>query len=285
MLNAVRQAVEVGAPCDLGTISVDAARVAAFRAAIGLPPGPRVPLGLALALCGGPQPAVPLVPDIVTVHGGHVLLAARPFLVPGRYQVTAWIRDIFEKSGRSGELVVIARRAELRDATGTLVVTVDQSEIARRRGPERLLSAPSGSRPGPPAHAETATAPLELGECIISERRPAPDAATVARYAASISERVPFFTDAALARAAGFADVIVPGPMQSALLEERVATRLPDWALQELHLTFRVPVITGEPIRFEAVVVEHEDARVVLDLTITNSSGDRAAIGSAVLRR
>ena len=285
MLAAVRTAI--GVACELGEVVVDDARVARYRAALDLPPAPRVPLGLALSLCGGRQPAVEFTPDVVTVHAGHLVRVLRPVVTPARYRLTARIRDICEKSGRSGHLLVIARHAEIRDEAGELVVTVDQSEIARRQ--PSAPASPAGPRPAVtavrPASAAFATGPIALGETILSESRQAPDAVLVGRYAATLNEEVPFFTDAGLARAAGFAGVIVPGPVQSALFEELIATRFPAWTPREIHLTFRLPVLAGEVITFTAVVTEHEDTHVVLDLTIENGTGDRAAVGTATLAR
>ena len=97
------------------------------------------------------------------------------------------------------------------------------------------------------------------------------------------------FTDSAFARALGYADVIVPGPLQSALLEAFLHEYLPGWTLGRLSLTFRVSLIAGEPITLAAVVVEHVlergAAMLVCDLSLENRDGERAALGLAELTR
>jgi hypothetical protein len=104
-------------------------------------------------------------------------------------------------------------------------------------------------------------------------------------YAGSLGGTEPFFSDPSSARRLGFADVIVPGPMQSALFEDLLARRLPTWDLVDLSLSFRVSVVVGEPIALRAIVIElsAEHDHLVADLTLENRSGDRAAVGTATL--
>lgn len=281
MLKALGQAI--GTDCDLGVITVDAGLVDRFRTMMGIAAGPQVPLGLALALCGGPRPAAEFEPDVLTVHAGHALTLERPF-VPARYQALARVTDVYEKSGRSGHLVVVARRAELRNAAGDLVIAVDQSEIARRLRP---AGAPAPRRrAASSSEPSLITGPLELGETVVTCHQRAPGAEIVARYAASVAggEPLPLFTDAAFAQRAGFADVIVPGPVQSAQLEALLAAHLPEWQLVHLNVSFRVSLVAGEPVTLLAVVTELEPhAQLVLDLTIENAAGERAAVGTATL--
>ena len=279
--------VRVGETFDLGWVDVDAAAVRRYWDAVGLPAPVtqrHLPLGLALALRGAPRPALELAAEAVSVHAGHTLAAHRPFVAERRYRLLSRIGDVFEKSGRSGPLTVIVRTSELLDEHGATVVTIREQQIARWRG------RPTEPRPIQVRHADgESVAPeesVEIGSTIAVEHRLAPDARTVHGYAASLSGREPLFSDAEFARELGYADVIVPGPVQSALLEALLARHLPRWDLVDLSLTFRVSVIAGEPISLTAMVIEADDQghRLVLDLTVENSHAERAAVGTATLQ-
>ena len=97
------------------------------------------------------------------------------------------------------------------------------------------------------------------------------------------------YGDRRVAQRLGYADVIVPGPLQSALLESFLRRRLRGWTLHRLSLTFRVSLIAHEPIVLSAVVVEHEDSThpstLLCDLSLENRDGERAAVGTAELCR
>jgi hydroxyacyl-ACP dehydratase HTD2-like protein with hotdog domain len=280
----------VGETVDLGWVEVDAATVESYWQAVGLPmPSAqrRLPLGLALALRGGPRPSVELAPETVSVHAGHSIIAHRPFAVERRYRVLARIAEVFEKSGRSGPLTVVVRTAELRDESDALVVAIREQQIARwRREAVPPPRHPTAHVTDPP-RSEGPDQPLDIGSTIATERRRAPDAASVSAYAGSLGGAEPLFSDSRFARRLGYADVIVPGPIQSALLENLLARHLPEWDVDELSVSFRVSLSAGEPIALTALVTEIDlDAtRLVADLTLENSSGERAAVGTANLCR
>jgi hydroxyacyl-ACP dehydratase HTD2-like protein with hotdog domain len=278
--------VQVGETVDLGWVDVDTAVVRRYWDAVGLrvPLDRRqLPLGLALALRGMPRPGVELAADVVSVHAGHTLVAHRPFVGGRRYRLLARIAEIFEKSGRSGPLTVVARSSELRDEADAAVVTVREQQIVRWRGsptaPRPILARPTLAAPPTPWAA------IDLGATVAVEHRLAPDARLVRGYAGSLSGVEPLFSDADFARRLGFADVIVPGPVQSALLESLLVRSLPRWDVVELSLSFRVSVIAAEPITLTALVTEIDecDQRLVVDLTLENSHGERAAVGTATL--
>ena len=128
----------VGETVELGRVSTDAETVERYWRTHGLSPaeGRRpLPLGLALALRGGPLPAVELDPRAVSFHAGHTLSARRPFVAGRTYGVRARIAEVFEKSGRSGPLTVVARTAELYDADA-VVVAIHEQQIVRWRAPD-----------------------------------------------------------------------------------------------------------------------------------------------------
>ncbi len=289
----------LGRDVDLGTVDVTPERIRRYARSVGdraLAAGPcRVaPLGFALAVRGGPVPAIELAADTISVHAGHAITAHRQLTAPGVYGLRARITDVFEKSGRSGPLIVITRRAELRASDGSVTATVDDQQIVRRRraASEPPLTAPLPQRDDARRTEERsapsgAAADLEVGALIGPRHRPAPSATGIAAYARSLGGREPLFTDRAFARSLGYADVIVPGPLQSGLLEAMLRRRLPGWELRRLSLTFRVSVIAREPIALAAVVVEHHrrpDCTALLyDLTLENREGERAALGTAEL--
>lgn len=289
----------LGREVDLGTVDVSVEGIRRYATTVGdhtLAAGPcrEAPLGFALALRGGPAPDVDLAPDTVSVHAGHVITAHRPLVAPARYTVRARISDVFEKSGRSGPLTVIARCADIRATDGSVVTTVEDQQIVRwrRSGPLVPTGAPAmhgdvDQRREEQGSERGGELELEVGTQLGPEHRRAPDAGEIAAYAASLGGRAPMFTDRAFARGLGYADVIVPGPLQSALLEAMLRRRLPGWELRRLAVTFRMSMTAYEPIALAMVVVERHLRRdytvVIGDLSLENRDGERAALGTAEL--
>ena len=291
----------LGRDVDLGTVEVTPDRLRAYAAAVGdraagREPFREAPLGFALALRGGPVPEVDLPADTISVHGGHVITAHHPLTAPRGYALRARVTDVFEKSGRSGPLIVIVRRAEIRASDGALVATVDDQQIVRWRPPDPagLPAVPAAGRVrqrrADARSDRRADAPdLEVGGLVALQHRRAPSATAIATYARSLGGRAPLFTDRTFARSLGYADVIVPGPLQSALLEALVRQWLPGWTLHRLSLTFRLSLTAREPIALSVVVIEHRRHRaataLVCDLSLENRDGERAALGMVELTR
>jgi hypothetical protein len=173
----------VGETVELGRVSTDAETVERYWRTHGLSPadGRRtLPLGLALTLRGGPLPAVELDPRAVSFHAGHTLSAQRSFVAGRTYGVRARIAEVFEKSGRSGPLTVVARTAELYDADA-VVVAIDEQQIVRWRRPEAAeppTHEPFPHGDGPP---QETTGDLDIGSTIATLRRRAPGAQDGAR--------------------------------------------------------------------------------------------------------
>ncbi|MEO8601946.1 MAG: hypothetical protein ABI629_05165 [bacterium] len=288
----------VGVEVDLGWTEITLQLVRRYREGVGQncagsASTQRVPLGLALTLRGGPVPPVALREQTVSVHGGHALRSLAPLVTGDRYRVRTRIDRIFEKSGRSGPLTVIARSASLRSQRGG-VVWIEDHQIVRwrsNRDPSLLLSAPSLplSPDGPMLGEPTTPEPLELGMVVASEVRPAPDAAALRRYAEILADRELIFTDPDAARSLGYADVIVPGPVQGAILEDLVCRQLPGWHIASLAFTFRISLVASEAISLSATVTQIDESGgsqvLGLDLAIENADGERAAVGSATLMR
>ncbi len=129
---------------------------------------------------------------------------------------------------------------------------------------------------------------VDVGDPIGPERRRSPDAAAVRAYALRHDAPEKLFVDRDFMQREGFRDVIVPGPMQTAFLEQMLRRHFPGWQLERLSATFRISVVTGEPVVLSGVITEVHQTRtglrVVCDLVIENAEGDRATTGAAVLR-
>jgi acyl dehydratase len=290
----------IGSHVDLGLIEVTPERVRRYAEVAGdhvLAAGPCdvAPLGFALALRGKPLPEVDTAGDTVSVHAGHAITLCRPLTAPGTYRLRARIADVFEKSGRSGPLAVIQRRAEICALDGSMVATVDDQQIVRRhRGATgtRTTAAVRRGASSTDIHrldddAVGEALDLEVGAQLPAQRRLAPSAEAIALYAHSLGGQEPLFLDRDFAASLGYADVIVPGPLQSALLESMLRRQLPGWGLRQLTLSFRVSVVACQPITLTAIVVErhlrHSGTSLLCDLAIENDDGERTALGTAAL--
>jgi hydroxyacyl-ACP dehydratase HTD2-like protein with hotdog domain len=128
-----------------------------------------------------------------------------------------------------------------------------------------------------------------LGDEISLWERDAPTAEEVAAYVGTSRMREHLFIDADYARSRGYRGVVVPGPLLTAFLEHYLRARLPGWRLERLSTSFRVPTITGDHLRFRGAITEHhataDGERLVCDVVIEHSSGDRAVTATATLRR
>lgn len=132
-------------------------------------------------------------------------------------------------------------------------------------------------------------AAVQLGDAIGPQRRRAPQAAQIAAYMGAGRFAEPLFVDEAYARALGFAGVIAPGPMLTAFLEQFVRGALPDWRLEALGTTFRVPTLAGSEVELRGAVTEHHEMadgeRLVCDLVLSHTDGTAAVTGTARLCR
>jgi len=122
-----------------------------------------------------------------------------------------------------------------------------------------------------------------LGDELGPRRRHAPTTDHVAGYIGA--DNVGEF--AAHARAVGRSGIVVPGPMLSAFLEQFVRAELPEWRLERLATTFRVPTLAGSHLVLRGAITEHHELadgdRLVCDLVIEHEDGERAVTGTATL--
>lgn len=286
--------VPVGTPVQGEWVTLTAEDLQRYQHAAGLIAADgagEVPLGFLFATRGEVLPDPRIAEGVIGVHGGHLLRVSGPLTLPLRVRPVARIERIFEKSGRRGLLTVIARSTTLLGEDGQALCLIEDHHILRR--PPAVVRPDPSPAPAPPKAPTpplrtsfAAVEALEPGETIAVEHRRAPDASAIRRYAEPFAGGDPLFTDGELARRVGFDDVIVPGPLQSALLEALVTCALPTWRLHQLACTFRISLLAAEAMTLSAVVTELDPtaATLHLDLTIENAAGERAATGSAVLR-
>jgi len=297
----------LGREVDLGDITVTTDLIAEYMRAVGDPatsgsPLHEAPPTFCLAVRRAASPSVPLPADMFSVHGGHDLEVHQPIRAGGRYAIRGCVADVFEKMGRTGRLTVIVSEVRITDVRGMLATRLLERMIVRPRPPAGAPAPEIGSDFAPPQtdgeglHLPPAEAPagaargdVDLGFELGPHRRGTPDADGIAAYARSVDTAESLFRNPAWARALGFRDVLVPGPMLSAFLEHFVRGQLPGWSLERLSTTFRVPTITGDGIVMSGVVTEHHEAadgeRLVCDLVVEHINGERAVTGTATLRR
>jgi hypothetical protein len=126
---------------------------------------------------------------------------------------------------------------------------------------------------------------IGLGDELGPVRRYAPGAADLAAYIGA--DNVDEF--AAHARAIGQEGIVVPGPMLAAFLEQFVRREFPQWRVERLTVTFRVPCLAGAELVLRGAVTEHHEMadgeRLVCDLVIEHNDGERAVTGSTTLAK
>lgn len=303
----------LGREVELACVTVTAEMIADYAHAVGDTPAAtgEAPPTFCLSMRRGMTPEVPLPPDVFGVYGGHDLEFQRPIRAGEQYRITGRIAEVYEKIGRSGTLTVVVRDATVCELTGAVAARIVERQIIRKR-PQPTTAAAGPERPSPAAArmvtdpseegtfagrrdatSTAATEPpvddLDLGHELGPWRRSTPTADAIARYAGTADIAEPLFTSAPTARGLGYRGVVVPGPMLAAFLEHFVRRELPGWRLERLGTTFRVPTITGDTITLSGVVTERHELpdgeRLVIDLLIEHSDGERAVTGTATLRR
>jgi len=194
--------------------------------------------------------------DIITVQGRRIEVSQRP---PGVYVVT---------------------RFEMRDATGTLVATVDDGAISR------------GAHTDGPDVSRDETPPLprptgrETGgwSVTVAIAREAPHV-----YTECADIWNPIHTERRVALAAGLPDIILQGSATMAIaareLVNRVASGDPT-RLARLAGQFRAMVIPGEEIRVVCSgTASGEESRTIAFFEVLNSKGEATVKGGTAVFR
>jgi hydroxyacyl-ACP dehydratase HTD2-like protein with hotdog domain len=285
---------QLGRVVELGDVTVTADMIGAYLRAVGdtWASTAEAPPTFCLSMRRGMTPQVELPPDVFGVYGGHDLEFHQPIRAGESYRITGNIAEVYEKIGRSGTLTVVVREAVVAASDGSAAARIVERQIVRQRP---KAAAPAATRaqavqsPDEDHTAEQVVPAIDLGHELAAWRRPTPTPDAIARYVHTADIAEPLFTSAPVARALGYRDVVVPGPMLAAFLEQFVRRRLPGWRLERLGATFRVPTITGDAISLGGVVTERHELpdgeRIVADLVLTHSDGERAVTGTATLRR
>jgi hydroxyacyl-ACP dehydratase HTD2-like protein with hotdog domain len=287
----------LGREVELVRLDVTTDMIANYASAVGDTPAASgaAPPTFCIAMRRGMTPEVTLPPDMFGLYGGHDIEFHRPIRAGESYRVTGKLAEVYEKIGRSGTLTVVVREALISEHNGTLAARIVERQIVRQR-PTCAASAttPRGRNvPAPDEEDASGTlgrrvADLDLGHELGPWRRATPTAEVIARYAATADVPEPLFTSASSARELGYSGVLVPGPMLTAFLEHFVRRELPGWQMERLSATFRAPTITGDVLVLSGVVTERHELvdgeRIVCDLVIEHSDGERAVTGTATLR-
>jgi acyl dehydratase len=128
----------LGREVDLGEVTVTAEMIATYARAVGDDETlagslHEAPPTFCLVLRRGMTPEIELPPGMFGVYGGHDMEFHQAIRAGETYRISARITDVFEKSGRTGELTVVVREADIRDQHGQLVTRVVEQQIVRQR--------------------------------------------------------------------------------------------------------------------------------------------------------
>jgi hydroxyacyl-ACP dehydratase HTD2-like protein with hotdog domain len=292
----------LGREIELACVTVTAEMIAGYAQTVGDTPATtgEAPPTFCLSMRRGMTPEMQLPPGMFGVYGGHDLEFHQPIRSGEPYRVTGKITEVYEKIGRSGALTVVVREAVICDGSGTVAARIVERQIVRQRPgtAARITSTRDTASPPAPAPREEAwtgdavgrsAAGIDLGHELGPWRRSTPTAEVIARYAGTADIAEELFTSPSAARRLGYRGVVVPGPMLAAFMEHFVRRELPGWRLERLSATFRVPTITGDTIVLSGVITERhgltDGARIVCDLLIEHSDGERAVTGTATVRQ
>jgi hypothetical protein len=257
---------------------------------------PTVPISYALALRRGHGPEVSVAPDAFAIHGGHEIELVTRLSVGRTYVVKGCVDQIFEKTGRSGLMTMVGRRVWIHDeSTGTLAATIRDRQIVRWR-PQRPttfagvppddvppLTAPGAS---PAVGSDSADDDLEVGDLLGPFHRPGLSAHEISSWAGVLRDREVLFHDPRGSQHLGYANLVVPGPLQTALVDRAIRLRLPAWTAVRLDMTFRQSLLADQPLVIEGVVVDSNAERRTCEIIVRRGvTGDITSAGSVTLVR
>lgn len=164
------------------------------------------------------------------------------------------IVSVTPKSGRGGELIVVAIRHEIALRGGETLLTEYQDTIFR---------AATSASAKPPSRAEPATAEWE--------RTVVPDAVLLFRYSALTFNSHRIHYDRAYTNGVeGYPGLVVHGPLIATLLVDLMRRNCEEWP-KNLAVRASAPAFDGEPLRLEGARAAQ---RAGADLWATNAAGD-----------
>lgn len=249
------------------------------------------PLSFALVLRRGHGPEVAISPKAFGIHGGHDIELLAPILVGQHYVVSARVERIYRKTGRSGPMTVIERRVRIDDQQGQTTGIITDRQVLRWKPSAGGIPVRSRSTKQPGPSGTTAALPqvdqdLEVGEIVGPWSRKGPTREEISGWADALRDREPLFHDRGRSDALGYADLVVPGPMQSAFVDHLLAAALGQWRATRLNMTFRQSLLADERLEIEATVVEAEGESRTAEIVIRNAaSGETTSVGTATLAR
>jgi len=254
-----------------------------------------VPISYTLALRREHGPEITVVPQAFAIHGGHDIELVTALSIGHTYVVSGCVEQIFEKTGRSGPMTVVGRRIWIHEASsGALAATIRDHQIVRWR--PQIAAAPAGTTdvhdvPASPDDDWTtliepdSVANLEVGDVVGPFVRGGPSAEDISSWAGVLRDRETLFHDPRGSRELGYANLVVPGPLQSAVVDRAFALGLPKFTAVRLDMTFRQSLLADQPMAIEGVVVDSDAEYRTCDIIIRRGlAGEITSAGSVLLR-
>ncbi len=274
---------------EIDRVDVTADQVDAFIRCAQSPAAPapaekplQAPLTFALALRRGHGPDVTISPDAFAIHGGHDIVRHAPIEIAQSYAIRGRIERVFEKTGRSGPMKIVERYVRIETETGSIATEIRDRQIVRWRPTAKAQVSAAHSKATKP-HSEVTTdfggtgqssEHFDVGDTLGPMTRRGPTGPEISSWANSLRDRETLFHDKQASVDLGYADLVVPGPMQSAFIDFWLRDLMPEWELQNLSMTFRQSLIAGDPLRITAVVVDESATTRTLDITVENASSN-----------
>ena len=255
------------------------------------------PISFALALRSEHGPGVTVSPRAFAIHGGHDIALHTALRVGAAYKVLSAVERIFEKTGRSGPMTIVERRIWIEESDGILAAEIRDRQVVRWRPdtpfghhPRSAVSSPatiaSEYADGLSAEHSRQHHDLDLGAVLGPFHLRGPEAEAISDWAASLCDREVLFHDPAGSRDLGYADLVIPGPMQSAFVDHIVASLLHDWRAVQMNMTFRQSLLAGDPMAIQGIVVDAAADRRTCEIIIRHAAtGETTSTGTMTLAR
>lgn len=255
-----------------------AALSAVLECANGFAPGSTVPLAWhwlyfldwprrnSLALDGHPEGGgfMPPIPDRTRMFAGGSLTIHGPLVFGESANRTSSMLDVQHRNGRSGEMLFVPVRHEIRQG-GQLVLT-DQQDLVYRRKIE-------GGTPAPrPVEEQSSVDP----DCVVPF---AADPMLLFRFSAltANTHRI-HYDEPYTTRIEGFPGLVVHGPLLVILMSQVLSEQFPQADVSSFKYRLRRPVFVND-----AFMVTGEGADGLVHLKVIQESGAICAEATAVL--
>ena len=240
-----------------------------------------------------PSPAVPEfeVPYAGVLDAGSRWHFSRPVVAGDTISVTTRLVDLYERTGKLGNMLFAVRENTFVNQDGETAVVERDTEIyydGRAGAPPRSRET---SRSATPAEAVSLGAP-RFEDVAVGIELPTlvkrPSLRQLVMYAGASGDFCELHYDRDFARARGFDEVIVHGALKSAFLGQLVT----EWAghpaaLKELAIQYRGIDFPDAPLSCKGLVTERrpagEERLVRCDVWIENELGERTTKGTALV--